>query len=325
MGKKATKSTLKTKEGIFKLLTDNLMSVAIYSLLFFITINTYLFTYNSSDSTRVSVNYSSGQTVLAAEDVAINGPALVTELPTTFPVVSSQGVMVLDINSGKSLFEKNADISLLPASTVKMMTAVVVLEHMNLSEVIEVGEVSIVGQKMGLIAGEKITVENLLTAMLVYSANDAAEALAQSFPGGRDAFIVAMNQKANEIGLANTNYNNPSGLDGFTQFTTARDLVMLGEYVLSKPPLAAIVQQEDVIVESDDGVYKHSLRNTNELLGKVEGVKGIKTGWTENARENLVVYVERDDKKVMFALLGSQDRFGEMEQLINWVFDNYEW
>lgn len=275
-------------------------------------------------SSMQSTIFSEHSTVLAAEDSRETGPVLVSELPTQFPIVSAQGVMVFDINSGRSLFEKNADETLLPASTVKMMTAIVAYENMDLSRVITVRDISVVGQKMGLYVGENITVESLLKGLLVYSANDAAEVLAANYPGGREVFVSAMNRKAEDIGLSRTYYTNPSGLDGLTQVTTARDLERLGEYLISKPYLADIVNTKYISIANEDGVTR-SFSNTNELLGVVEGVKGIKTGWTENARENLVVYVERDSKKVVFALLGSQDRFGEMRQLIEWVFTSYQW
>jgi len=149
--------------------------------------------------------------------------------------------------------------------------------------------------------------------------------LANNFPGGRDLFISKMNLKAKEIGLTDSFFVNPAGLDGENQFTTAKDLVKASEHVIQNSYLAEVVAQEKVKVTSVDGKFVHKLTNINELVGKVDGVLGVKTGWTENAHENLVTYINRDNKKIMIALLGSEDRFGETEKLIDWIFDNYSW
>jgi D-alanyl-D-alanine carboxypeptidase len=178
---------------------------------------------------------------------------------------------------------------------------------------------------MGLINGEKMKVEDLLYGLLVYSANDAAEVLAQNYPGGRDAFVGAMNAKAVELHLENTSFKNPTGLDGNGHVTTARDLIRGASLAMQIPEFARIVGTKQAVVKSENGKIVHRLTNINELLGVVEGVLGVKTGWTENARENLVTYIERDNKKIMIALLGSQDRFGETKELIDWIFANYAW
>ena len=245
----------------------------------------------------------------------------------TFPIFSAQGVLAVDLTSGVTLFEKDADKALLPASTTKIVTALVALNNFNKDDVIEIGNISIEGQKMGLKKGEKIKVSDLLYGLLVYSANDAAEALAQNYDGGRDAFVIAMNNIAKSLHLENTNFTNPSGLDGNGNHivSTARDLIRVSTYAMKNSEFAKIVATKEITVKSADGKIAHKLTNVNELLGKVPGVLGVKTGWTENARENLVTYIERDNYKIMIAVLGSQDRFGETKELINWIFANYSW
>lgn len=250
-------------------------------------------------------------------------PVLAKE--ATFPILSAQAVLAIDANSGVTLFEKNADNPVLPASTTKIVTALVTLDNYSLDEVITVGKVSVEGQKMGLIKGEQLTVHNLLYGLLVYSANDAAEVLAENFPGGRDAFISAMNEKAKELHLENTKFYNPTGLDGNGHVTTAKDLVRISRVAMQNSIFAEIVSTQEKVVKSEDGKIVHHLTNINELLGKVPGVMGIKTGWTENARENLVTYLERNNHKIYIAVLGSQDRFGETKELIDWIFTNYTW
>lgn len=178
---------------------------------------------------------------------------------------------------------------------------------------------------MGLYVGEQMTFENLLNGLLVYSANDAAETLAQDFPGGYDAFINAMNAKAKDLNMTNSHFDNPVGLDAGDQYTTARDLVEASEVAMRNPEFAKIVGTESVVCTDVTGKSKYSLKNINELLGVVPGVAGIKTGWTENSKENLVTYINRNGHDVIIAVLGSEDRFGETKTLIDWIFTNYQW
>jgi D-alanyl-D-alanine carboxypeptidase len=191
--------------------------------------------------------------------------------------------------------------------------------------VIKVGNVSVEGQKMRLVPGEEIKVSDLLYGLLVYSANDAAEVLAQNYMGGREAFIDAMNIKAKELNLNHSHFTNPAGLDDDTLTSTAKDLTRVATIAMQNPYFSEIVRTKEKVVKSVDGKIVHRLTNVNELLGKVDGVMGVKTGWTENARENLVTYVDRNNHKIMIAILGSQDRFGETKELINWIFKSYEW
>lgn len=243
-----------------------------------------------------------------------------------FPILSAQGVLAYDVDSGVTLYEKNPEKPLLPASTTKIMTALVALDAYPLDKVITIGqEVKVDGQKMGLVAGSEMSVESLLYGLLVYSANDAALVLSNNYEGGEEAFIQTMNKKALELGLKNTNFVNPVGLDGEAQRSTARDMVLLSSVAMKNPEFAKIVATKKTTVETVDGKYIYPLTNINELLGKVDGVLGVKTGWTEGARENLVTYVERDDKRIILAVLGSQDRFGETKELIDWIYSNYKW
>jgi len=252
-------------------------------------------------------------------------PLPVLAKDASFPILSAQAVLAIDADSGVTLFEKNADNPVLPASTTKIVTALVALDNYSLEEVLTVGKVNIDGQKMKLIKGEKITVHNLLYGLLVYSANDAAEVLAENFPGGRETFIETMNEEAKEFHLKNTKFYNPTGLDGNGHITTAKDLITISKIAMQNPVFAEIVSTKEKIVKSEDGKVTHHLTNINELLGKVPGVMGIKTGWTEDARENLITYLERNDHKIYIAVLGSQDRFGETKELIDWIFSHYTW
>jgi D-alanyl-D-alanine carboxypeptidase len=244
----------------------------------------------------------------------------------SFPQLSAQGVIAIDLESGVPLYEKNPDAPLLPASTTKIITALVAMDVYSLDQIIKTGsEINVTGQKMGLFVGEEITVENLIYGLLVYSANDAAMTLAENHPGGYDAFIDAMNVKAEYLSMNNTHFENPVGLDGNYQRSTARDLVRASEVAMRNPIFAKMVGTKEILITDASGKYSHDLKNLNQLLGEVPGVVGVKTGWTESARENLVTYIIRDGHKVLIALLGSQDRFGETRELIDWIFSNYTW
>lgn len=243
----------------------------------------------------------------------------------SYPIFSAQAALAIDLDSGIVLYEKDPDKLLLPASTTKIVTALVAMDYYLPYEILSVPNIKFEGQRMRLVFGEKLSMDSLMKGLLIFSANDAAEVLASEFPGGREAFISAMNAKARQLNLDNTEFKNPSGLEAVGHVSTARDLIRVSEIAMENPYFAEIVGTKETKVTSVDGKIEHKLTNINELLGSVDGVAGVKTGWTENARENLVTYIERDGRKIMIALLGSQDRFGETKELIEWIFENYKW
>ena len=244
---------------------------------------------------------------------------------STFPLVSAEAVLAVDLDSGVILYQKDPDKTLLPASTTKMMTALVAMEYFSIDQEIRVASFNVEGQKMGLTSGEVISVKSLLYGLLIYSANDAAEALARAYPGGRELFVAAMNLKARELHLDNTHFTNPTGLDGEGLTSTARDLIRLAMVAMQNSLFAEIVGTKTITITSVDGRKVYKLGNINKLLGTVDGNLGIKTGWTEEARENLISEVIRNNHKVVIAVLGSQDRFGESKELIEWIFGSYQW
>jgi D-alanyl-D-alanine carboxypeptidase (penicillin-binding protein 5/6) len=254
----------------------------------------------------------------------------VSDLPlikdkNSFPLLTAQGVYAYDIDSGVVFYEKSADQILFPASTTKIVTALVALDAYEADEVLNAGTVKVNGSRMGLSWFENMTAHDLLYGLLVLSANDAAEVLASNYEGGREAFIKAMNLKARELHAYNTNFENPSGLDQTGQMTTAKDLARIASQAMLVPEFAEIVGTKEYLAKNVEGNIIHPLANRNELLGEVEGVLGVKTGWTEQARENLVTYVDRDGRRIIVSLLGSQDRFSESKTLVEWIYDNFEW
>lgn len=240
------------------------------------------------------------------------------------PEISAGGVVILDIDSGITLFKRNEDELLGPASTTKIMTALVALDHYNLDDVVTVKTV-INGQTIGLISGERITVENLLYGALIASGNDAAYALAENYPGGVEKFVAAMNTKAQDLHLTKSSFTNPVGFDDPGHKMTPMDLARLAMVALTNKTIAKMVAIPQITISDVTHTYFHSLKNVNELLGKIPGVGGIKTGWTEEAGENLVTLVERNGHRIILVVLHSKDRFADTTNLIDWVFGNYRW
>ncbi|MBM3205639.1 D-alanyl-D-alanine carboxypeptidase [Candidatus Shapirobacteria bacterium] len=249
------------------------------------------------------------------------------------PDLTAHAFIVIDYQSMALLTGRNENLRVLPASTVKIMTALVALDHYSLDEVLTVGEVKENGQSMDLIKGEKMTVRNLLYGLLVASANDAALVLAQNYPGGEKFFVEAMNQKAQELNLTHTYFANPTGLDSDPQdnlltdfsYSTALDLARLAAVTVEDEFLSKIFSTNTITVNDVEGKMVHKLDNINQLLSQVPGMKGVKTGWTEEAGECLVGYMEEDGHGIITVVLGSQDRFGETVKLKNWVFENFRW
>jgi len=241
------------------------------------------------------------------------------------PELTAKGIIVIDPLSSVRLYEKNAASPLYPASTTKIMTSLVAMDNFKMDDILIVPKLIDEGQDIKLVEGEKLTAESLLYALLVASANDAAETLAANFPGGREAFIAKMNEKAGKLYLKETRFVNPSGIDQEGGYVSPFDLALLTKRALQNPRFAQMVATERMIITDTEGLRVHEFSNINQLLGKVEGVRGVKTGFTESAGECLVTYVERDGKKLIIVVLGSEDRFGETKKLIDWVYSNFIW
>lgn len=247
------------------------------------------------------------------------------DLGNPAPSFASEAVMAQDVESGKVLFSKNIEKSLRPASTTKIMTALVASEHFKSSDVLTVFPEALVGgSTMGLVAGEKISFRSLLYGMMLNSGNDAAFTIAMNYPGGMGGFVVAMNKKAIELELKSTHFTNPAGFDAAGHYSSAADLAKIATKALENTQLARVVATKETLVSGKATGKSHTLKNLNVLLQE-EGVMGIKTGYTELAGENFVGLVERNGHKVLTVVLASPDRFGETKSLMDWVFKNFEW
>lgn len=239
-----------------------------------------------------------------------------------YPSITAEGVYITDFSSFTPIFEQNSKQKLYPASTVKIITALVVADVFKPTDVITVTkqitkEDQPDWQLMGLVTGEKITVENLLYGTLVYSANDAAFTLANAY--GYDAFIEKMNEKAGSLGMKNSHFKNPIGIDDAEQLTTPYDLALAARALLQNSYLAKFVSTKEITISDTDYKYFHKLSNVNELLGKVVGIGGLKTGYTELAGQNLVSFYKKNGNQYIIVVLKSLDRFEDTRILTQWI------
>lgn len=241
------------------------------------------------------------------------------------PDLTAEGILIVDLPSNMTLYEKHANTRFNPASTAKIITALVALDHYQLDDVLTVGRVETEGRTMKLISGEKLTFESLLYGALVHSANDAAYTIAENFPGGVANFVKAMNQKAETINLKDTHFGNPIGFDDEFTYTTPVELTKIAKAALNNKTLSKIVGTKAITVSDVDYTNFHPLTSVNELLGKIAGVAGVKTGYTENGGEILVSEIKKNGHSVLMVVLKSQDRFKETTILIDWIFNNFAW
>lgn len=241
------------------------------------------------------------------------------------PILSARSAIVMDIPSAVTLFAKNPQAKLSPASTTKIMTALVALGEYQLNQILTVKTVIKEGRLMHLVPEEQLTTESLLFGTLVHSANDAAYTLAENYPGGPKKFIEIMNLWAKKLNLNTTHFSNAVGFEQENHYISSIDLSRLAVFALNNPEFLRIVNTPKITVTDVSGKNVHDLENVNQLLGRIWGVYGVKTGWTDNAGECLVTAVERGGRKILVVILGSQDRFGETEKLIEWAFKNHQW
>jgi D-alanyl-D-alanine carboxypeptidase (penicillin-binding protein 5/6) len=243
---------------------------------------------------------------------------------TPAPQLTASGIFITDFNTGVILYEKNAHTRQKPASLTKIMTALVAMDFFNEDSILSVknGQ-SANGNTVNLRKGDKLIASDLLYALLVPSGNDAAVTFAENYPGGYQSFISRMNSKVTEMGLLNTHFTNVSGVESQNHYTSAFDITALARTALARPQFSSIVSTQKITLKSLKGNI-YPLETTNILLGK-PGIYGVKTGWTPEAGECLVILAEKDNHPVIISVLNSKDRFGDAQALFNWVYKNFTW
>lgn len=236
------------------------------------------------------------------------------------PEISAQAAYIVDTNSFVPIFTKNETIRFSPASTTKIMTSLTALDYYKLDDVLTVQRDFVEGSGLHFVKGEKLTFKSLLYAMMLPSANDAAYAIADNFPGGMGGFVAKMNEKAASLYLTNTHFQDSAGLEDDGDFTTAHDLAILAAVAMHNPTFAQIVNTKSYTISSFEGqVYK--LKNLNDLLG-LYGVIGVKTGYTPEAGEVLVTASRHNGHVFVSVVMKSEDRFGDTEKLLQFLSNN---
>lgn len=237
------------------------------------------------------------------------------------PAVSAAAAAVMHVETGTVLYEKNADSHMLIASTTKIMTALVVLERCALDEPVEIlpEYTAVEGSSMQLRAGETYTVEQLLYGLLLVSGNDAATALACHAAGSIEDFAALMNEKAAALGLTETAFQNPHGLDAPGHYSTARDLARLACCAMQNETFRTIVSTETYRIGDKNYV------NHNRLLRSYPGAVGVKTGYTREAGRILVSCAQREGTQFVCVTIADPDDWDDHTRLLDWAFDRYEY
>lgn len=247
---------------------------------------------------------------------------------TNEPITNSKNIVVLDRKTLSVLYEKNAYEKVAMASTTKIMTCIIILENCSLDDIVTVSKkaTSVHGSTLGLVTDMKISVLDLLYGLMLRSGNDCAISLAEHLSGTVENFSVLMNQKAKELGLNNTNFVTPHGLDDENHYTTAYELAILTDYALKNEQFRNIVSTKTHTISFNGG--NRTISNTNELLGNLEGIYGVKTGFTFEAGRCLVSACKRDSLDIIVVVLGANTksiRTKDSASLINYILNTYNY
>jgi len=236
----------------------------------------------------------------------------------TYPGVSARSAVVYDATSGRFLYEKEPDSRMKIASTTKILTAIVALEIADINDVVKITrDHYAIGSSMYLREGEEVRVLDLLYGLMLMSGNDAALALADHCAGSKEEFAWLMNEKAEEIGMTNSSFRNPNGLDEEGHYSTARDMALLAAYAMKNETFRQIAGTKSGYFA---GRY---MTNHNKLLFRIEGATGLKTGYTDSAGRCLVSSAERDGREIIVVTLNAPDDWRDHTALYKKAFGSY--
>ena len=248
--------------------------------------------------------------------------ALDTEAP---PAVSAQSAILIEATSGRVIYEKDADRTLPMASTTKIMTALVALENASPEAVITIDPAAVgtEGSSVYLSAGERLTLEQLLYALLLESANDAAVAIAVGVAGSTEAFVERMNEKAAALGLLHTRFENPHGLDHKDHYTTARELSEITRAALENELIKTIVSTRKATIPHAEAEGGRLLVNHNKLLRMYEGCIGVKTGYTQRSGRCLVSAALREGLTLIAVTINAPDDWDDHTRMLDYGFSRF--
>ena len=274
-----------------------------------------------------------GATTKKASTIKPSTKKPVTKKPVTKPAVVASGpsvsaasAVLMDVATGDILYGKKEDTRRPPASTTKIMTAILGLELGRPDEVVTVSpKAAAVGEAtLHLDPGEKIILYELITGALVKSGNDACVAIAEHIAGSEEQFVKMMNKKALALGAQNTNFVNTNGLPLKEHYTTAKDLALMARHGLQLPQFAGITRQKTASIHFLEPDVFMDLKNTNKLLTNYPYANGVKTGTTTAAGKCLVASATKDGRQLLVVVLNAPDRFGDAQKLLKWGFEKTE-
>lgn len=247
------------------------------------------------------------------------------------PVLTSTAAIAIDLDSGKILYERHSEEKKQIASLTKLMTGIIITEEETPYTVVKASAntTGVEGSTIFLNTDEEMTVKDLVYGMMIASGNDAAATLAEFNSGSVDNFVRKMNQKADLLGLTNSHFSNPMGFDSSENYSTARDMAILAMVAIDNEFLMEPVDLETYEAESVSGIT-HEYISTNKLLNTTLSsgvfVQGLKTGTTPEAGECLITLATTpENHRILTVVLDSEDRFGDTEVLINWLYANTTW
>lgn len=258
--------------------------------------------------------------------LVLSGTSLaVWAAPAAPPATSAAAVVVMEQSSGRVLHSSNMNAELYPASTTKIMTALLTLENMELDDKITLPQnyVNVGETSLGLKPGARQTVEELLMAMMLRSANDAAQALAIGVAGSVEAFADMMNAKAAELGMKHSHFVNPHGLHNSKHYSSAYDLAIVARAALEHEEFRRIINTDSFTVKKVNGEEDFRVGNRNGLLPRYQYADGVKTGYTRQAGNCFVSSATKDGMQLIAVVLNSSDIYAEAEALLEWGFANY--
>ncbi len=242
--------------------------------------------------------------------------------------IDAKAALVLDVSTGRNLYQKNIQQRLPIASLTKIMTAIIVWERLKPDDVVTVAPTAmkVDGERQDLYKGEQLTVRSLMELMLIRSSNDAAYALRDFAKQQGIDLIAEMNEKASELGMRSTHFTDPAGLDD-AAYSTAEDLGKAVKYALQYDAIWNVSRQPSATIQSVDGRILHEVQSTDQLLGVLSDIIGGKTGYTDGALGCMILIVNAShgDNKIIGIVLGSTARFEAMKDMVQWTQRAYRW
>jgi D-alanyl-D-alanine carboxypeptidase (penicillin-binding protein 5/6) len=252
-------------------------------------------------------------------------PSVPVVISKNRPQLSTNYYILLDNDSNKIIISQNENGRIYPASTTKLATALTALNIYPLEEVVTIPSAYTDGKVMELKAGEKVTIKTLVAGLLIYSANDAAFNLASHYPGSTTGFIDQMNNLVSKYGLKNTHFVNFDGLHDPNHYSTPYDLAQLARLASQNSTLRQYVKTKSMDLSDINGQIVHHVTTTNELLGIIPEIEGLKTGWTPEASGCFIGLVNINGHYLISVVAQSEDRFADTKLLIDWAKNNLTW